>query len=220
MIKQMTFSIMYWNIWLNNQLSGKRGAITLLDEIDRILEKYQPDFIGLNEVLQTIDSREAFVLEYIEQKHGYKFVHYAHSSPSTPEWYIGSAFLSRIKPVTVETVAISTDSAAIIRGYHGHEVKAVVAKVTLGPELTINIITAHPLHLRQTIIANHYKGTKKLETIVHTKEYAKNTILGGDINEPGFMPNSLRKKVGETMNFRTGTIRNPTWKHNAHKHLL
>lgn len=220
MIVHMTFSILYWNIWLNNQLEGMQGASRLLNELDRILELYQPDFIGLNEVLQAAGTKEAFVLDYIEKRHGYKYVHYAHSSPSTPEWFIGSAFLSRIQPKEVKAIPISTDAAAIIRGYHGHEVKAITATVPLTISKSVHIVVTHPLHLRPTIISEHYVGTRNVEKLMHSKKHSTNTILGGDINEPGFMPQSLRMKLRESMHFRSGNLFNPTWRHNAYRYTL
>lgn len=79
----------------------------------------------------------------------------------------------------------------------------------------INIIVAHLMHLRPYTLKDHYQGAKKLENIVRSEKFSKNTILGGDFNEPGFMPKALKNNVKDVMHMRTGSKQNATWRYNA-----
>jgi endonuclease/exonuclease/phosphatase (EEP) superfamily protein YafD len=79
----------------------------------------------------------------------------------------------------------------------------------------INIIVAHPLHLRPYTLKDHYQGTKTLENLVRSKEFSKNTIIVGDFNEPSFMPRAFKNNVQDIMYMQTGSKLNTTWRHNA-----
>ena len=214
MIKDMKFSILYWNIWLDNQIKGKDNSDNLLSELKRLLDLYKPDFIGLNEVLQGSNASSPFIYDYLKKECGYKFCYFAPASKFNDDWFIGAGFCSKVKPKSIKNVAISKDTPAERRGYNGFELKAVTAKITLD-EKDINIIVAHPMHLRPYTLKDHYQGTKTLEKMVRSIEFSKNTILGGDFNEPGFMPKAFKNNVKDIMHMKTGSKQNATWRHNA-----
>ena len=46
MISDMTFSILFWNIWLDNQINGEENSKKLLVELKRLIERYKPDSIA------------------------------------------------------------------------------------------------------------------------------------------------------------------------------
>lgn len=215
--KRMTFSILFWNIWLDNQLNGAARSNTLLKELERLTVQYQPDFLGLNEVLQSAQSNSPFVLEFLKDTCGYAYSHFASASPLTEDWLIGSALCSRIPFNSVQDVAISEDTPAKRRGHHGHHVKAIVANVTMPGSRSLQLVVAHAMHLRSYTLHDHYAGTASLEKLIRSSNYAKNTILGGDFNEPGFMPKSFKHSVSDVMHMRTGSRSRPTWRHNAQR---
>ncbi len=218
----MTFSVLFWNIWLDNQIHGEKNSKKLLLELRRLIDHYQPDIIGLNEVLQASQATSPFVLDYLKSECGYTFNHFAPASwfrqcydgRLDTDWLIGAGLCSKIQPITIKSVAISNDTPAERRGQKGCEVKAITATIKVGGKNT-HIIVAHPLYLRPYTLKDHYQGTKSLENLVRSHEFSKNTILGGDFNEPSFMPQAFKKRVKHTMHMRTGSAWDTTWRHNA-----
>ncbi len=207
---------MFWNIWLNNQINGAEGSTRLFNELERLANIFKPDFIGLNEVLQSSHANTPFISDFLNTKCGYTYSHFAPASPFTDNWTIGSALYSRVAFDNVKNVSISKDAPAEKRGYEGFEIKSIAASVIISGTRKLNIIVTHPVHLRKHTLSDHYEGTSNLEKLIRSEEFSKNTILGGDFNEPKFMPNAFKNKVSNTMNFRTGSMRTPTWHHNAH----
>ena len=214
MIIDMTFSILFWNIWVDNQIKGERDSKTLLTELKRILNDYKPDFIGLNEVLKGVDTDNPFIFDYLKSECGYEFSYFAPASQFDDDWFIGAGFCSKVKPKSIYDIAISKDTPAERRGYKGFELKAATAQMKLNA-ININIIVAHPMHLRPYTLKDHYEGTKTLENLIRSREFSRNTILAGDFNEPGFMPRAFKNNVKDIMNMRTGSKRNTTWRLNA-----
>lgn len=214
----MTFTLLIWNIWLKNQLGGKENPGKLLDELGRIVTEYQPDFIGLNEVLKDTEANSPFVFDYLKDEHGYEFNHFAAASPWNGDFLIGVGFCSKTKPVAIENITINKDTPATKRGYKGCTVKAIRANVEVG-EKELSIITAHPLVLRPDSIRDHYGGTKTLENLVRKEAPTKNIILGGDFNEPGFMPSAFKHKIADVMHMRTGAAWDTTWRLNGIEHV-
>lgn len=216
----MTFSVLFWNIWLDNQIKGSANANKLYDGFKYIFETYNPDFLGLNEVMQARDSQSPFIIDFLEREYGFRHNLFAPASPFSDSWLIGDALCSRIKPIVIEAVPISRDSPAERRGFPDCKTKAITAKIELEEGVSFNIVVAHPMHLRPYTLKDHYEATNTLNNLMRTNEFSRNTILGGDFNEPGFMPGAFRFKTNDIMNFRTGTFSNPTWRNNANDSTL
>ncbi len=216
----MTFSILFWNIWLDNQLHGKKGATHLLFELDRLANQYQPDFIGLNEVLKYKHDDIPFVLEFLKDQLGYAHNHYTTLSAHDDNWFDGAAFCSRDKIDSIKEFPLSKNSYATRRGYEGFNLQAMAAHLQLTTRHDLGIIVTHAMPLipaTTDILGDHYRGTHKLSQLIHSQEYSRNTILIGDMNEPRLMPRSLRGKLADVMHTETGSFFNPTWRHNAHR---
>ena len=211
----MTFSILFWNIWFYNQIEGKTRADRLLDELKRFIEQYEPDFVALNEVVQTSDDGSVLVIEYL-QKLGYNYTHCASLARFSDYWLSGAALCSRFKMSRAEDIVISKHGFATKRGYPGFTKKAISAQVTLPLDQDLKIIVAHPLATIDAL-KDHRIAMSKLNQLVHSKAYAKNTTLVGDMNEWRLMPGAFRAKIADVMHSRTGSVLNPTWRHNAHR---
>ncbi|HUC89229.1 MAG TPA: endonuclease/exonuclease/phosphatase family protein [Patescibacteria group bacterium] len=212
----MRFSVLFWNIWLDNQINGRRNAQRLLAELNNIVEKYQPDCIGLNEVLQGAEESSPFVLENLETV-GYRHNHFAPSSPVDKNWVIGTAVSSKHPLLSPTIISLGKDKFAESEGFPGHTLKAVATKVMLPQGKTIGFVAAHPVHLRPTFLGHHYKHTKALTNFLRTPDFSEDTILGGDFNEPRFMPNSFRQINRNHFNHKSGPLWSPTWRHRASK---
>lgn len=212
----MKIKVLFWNVWLDNQINGESESNKLIDELSSLIEELNPDIIGLNEVLQNVNENTPFIYRHLN-KLGYKYNYFAPASPFTDEWLIGAGMASKIKPDEQNNIIISNDSPAAKRGYENHKVKAIAASFSLNNS-HFNLIVAHPIHLQSYTLKDHFQATDKLLELVQSKEYANNTILGGDFNEPLMMPASFRGKSRSILNSRSGTILNPTWTLNAGKY--
>ncbi len=210
----MTFSVLFWNIWLENQINGEANAGLLIGEFARLIERYNPDIIGLNELLQHIDHTEPYIVKLLKT-HGYKYAHFAPASPYTHEWTIGSGVASKQPLSDLDEIELGYDTRADRRGFPGHTVKAISCKVEI-VDKTPTVIVSHLTCLRGHTLKDHYQQSQKLKNYFETHAQ-QDTIIGGDFNEPSFMPKSFRKQVGHTMHHKSGSKLNPTWSHNAGK---
>lgn len=211
----MTFSILFWNIWFRNQVEGKARADRLFGELKRFAEQYEPDFIALCEVTQSSKSGRAAVLEYL-QGLGYTYHHEANMVQFNNYWLSGAALSSRHKINQEQNIVISEHGYAAKHGYPGHNKEAISAQVTLPGNLAVKIIVAHPLTTTGTL-KDHQAAMTKLNQLAHSKAYARNTILVGDMNEWRLIPGAFRAKVADVMHSRTGSLLHPTWRYNAHR---
>ena len=208
----MEFKVLFWNVWLENQIHGVHNSGLLLNELTKIIQAHQPDYIGLNEVLQHVGDTSPFVFSHLET-HGYTYNHFAPASPLTDEWVIGPGFVSKHKPKSHVDTIISGDTPAARRGYTGHKVKAITASFLLENSELCNVVVAHAMYLRSYTLKDHFQATKTLDALLRKKEYSRNTIIGGDFNEPLTMPFSYRRKTRDILNIRSGNLANPTWRH-------
>jgi endonuclease/exonuclease/phosphatase (EEP) superfamily protein YafD len=64
---------------------------------------------------------------------------------------------------------------------------------------------------------DHFRHTKVLADFINSSEYSTCTIVGGDFNEPMFFPRSFKRLTRNQLHHKTGTKRNPTWRHNTWK---
>ncbi len=210
----MKFSVLFWNIWLDNQLEGRRNAQRLVAELNKIVGEYQPDYIGLNEVLQSVNEDSPFILDSLSAS-GYDHSHFAPSSPVNDDWMVGTAVCSRHPFLSKQNVLLGKDRFAESEGFPGHTLKAVATKIALPQGKVIGFVAAHPVHLRPTFLRHHYKHTRTLADFLKQPEYSEDTILGGDFNEPRFMPFSFRQANQKHLNHRSGPFWSPTWRHRA-----
>jgi endonuclease/exonuclease/phosphatase family metal-dependent hydrolase len=218
----MLFSILFWNIWFKNQIDGTNAPRTarLLNELKRLTDKYNPDCFGLSEVLQAQQEQSPFVSEYLKQQCGFTQNYYAPSAPLNDMWVTGTALCSKLNISKAETISLCNDSFAKRNGYPGFERKAIGVTLMLKPDKALNLIVTHPIHLTSYTLRDHFAGTEKLEQLVRSEKYSRNTILGGDLNELKYMPWSFRSHVKDIMHFRTGNILNTTWHHNGWRMAL
>lgn len=208
----MGFRVVYWNIWLENQRSGVARERTLTSELIEIIEKHQPDIIGLNEVLRHTNHTDPAIINVL-QDHGYKYTHFAPASPYTKEWIIGAGIASRLPLDTLDEIELGYDTRAEQRGFPGHSIKAISCSFSW-EDVPINLIVAHLICLRANTLKDHYRQSKNLKQYV-TAMAPENAVIGGDFNEPRSMPKSFYGSTRTLLNHRTGSLSSPTWRFNA-----
>lgn len=187
----------------------------MLSELQGMVDQYEPDFIGLNEVMQPTRGNPPFVLEFLK-KSGYVHNHFAHPARFNDDWLVAAAFASRPEITAAKNIVVSKNGFAAKRGYPGFDKEAISARVTLPGGRSLKIMVAHPLALLDAP-KDHYTAIKTLDRLLHSKEYASNTILVGDMNEWRFIPRSFRAAIADVMYHKTGSFAHPTWRHNGYR---
>lgn len=211
----MTFSVFFWNIWYRNQVEGKAKYNGLLSELKRLIDEHSPDIVALAEVVCPSQDKSAPVIQYL-QKLGYSYTHCTSMVQFDDYWMSGVALCSRFPITQKQKIMISENGYAAKRGHPGLDKEIISGQVTLLEGHDLQIIVAHPSDTFHSL-TSHRDGMKNLSQLVHSKTYAKNTILVGDMNQWRLIPGSFRHKVADVMNSQTGSILKPTWLYNAHR---
>jgi endonuclease/exonuclease/phosphatase family metal-dependent hydrolase len=210
----MKLKILFWNIWLENQLKGIERSDNFITELTNIIKEYKPDCIGLNEVLKHSEHEIPLVNSLLKSL-GYNYHYFSHTSPFTNDWDIGSAICSKIPLKNIEEIELGRNATAEKKGHNNCPVKALAAKIITNDDLEIGIIVAHPINLKPSTIKDHFIHTRNLSNFVRNSSYMNNTVIGGDFNEPMYFPRSFKSRTAGHLHHITGTKRNPTWRHNT-----
>jgi len=209
----MTFKIIYWNIWLENQIRGVSRIEMLLEELESIITGYNPDCVGLNEVVKHTEEDIPQVSTLLES-FGYKYHYFSHGSGISDNWDIGSGIFSKLPIKDLSDIELGRNATAEKKGQFNSPVKAVTCRVGFD-EQEIGVIVAHPINLKPSTLKDHFVHTKNLANYIATGDFKTNTIIGGDFNEPMHFPKSFKRRTAKILNHRTGTKTNPTWRHNT-----
>lgn len=209
-----SFSVLFWNIWLDNQIKGPHNATPLFNEINRIYKIYQPDYMGLNEVLQNTKSDKPFINQYLNDI-GYKNVYYAPASPINESWVMGNLAATKLDVISQKHICLGPDKFAEKRGYKDHTLKAVSLNIKLKQNINVTIIVVHPVVLRPYTLKSHYEQTNLLDQHIRNHKNINNLIIGGDINEPKNMPNSFVHITKDYLSHKTGNYKKSTWSLNG-----
>ncbi|HEY5805869.1 MAG TPA: endonuclease/exonuclease/phosphatase family protein [Candidatus Saccharimonadales bacterium] len=199
------FSAIFWNVWVESQLTGARLKL-LHDRFDRIIEEHQPDAFGLNEVIADADGSSP-LLKRLEAQGYHTF--FAPFSPENNGQFSGSALATRVKPAEVSHHELGPDKYGAIRGFPGHTVKLIQARLPHGKR-HVNIVVNYLAHLVPWNWLAHIGHHKSFRRIMRAPELQTTTIIGGDFNQFKFMPRMWGAK--SLYHRATGTLLHPTWK--------
>lgn len=206
----MEFSVLFWNIWLENQLDGPGKSKKLLTALDRLIKKYNPDIVGLNEVLKSKTAASPFVTNFLKDL-GYKYIHFTSFGPLSSKWDKGNALCSRYPFRKTNEIVLGRNLGAERKGFPGYTNKALVGEVVFKNKKRIKVILVHPIYINKRNFFEHYRQIRLLTRLLKLDENQKNTIVGSDFNEPFHIPLSMKKNFHHA----TGTFLNRTWRHNA-----
>lgn len=212
----MKLKVLFWNVWLENQLKGPEKTNQLLSELESIINKYQPDCIGLNEVLKHSEHEIPIINSWLHSR-GYIHNHFSRGSPVSKEWDIGSAICSKYPIIKFQEIELGDNATARKRGHGEHQVKAIATKIKITKNTSVGFIVAHPINLKPSTLVDHFKHTKNLSDFVLDSDYSQNTIIGGDFNEPMHFPKSFKSRTDKHFHHKTGSKMSPTWRHNTWK---
>lgn len=212
----MKFSILFWNIWFYNQIEGKARLDRLLNELKRLVEQYEPDVVALSEAVRILPDKSAPVIEHL-QKLGYDYSHCAHMAQLDDYSMSGVAICSRFPISQKQRIVISKNGYAFKKGYADLDKEIISVQMTLPGGQDLKVIVAHPTAPIDSL-KEHRAGIENLSQLIHSKTYAKNTILVGDMNQWRLMPGALRHKISDVMRSRTGSLLHPSWRYEAHRY--
>jgi hypothetical protein len=199
------FSALFWNVWVESQLTKPKLKI-LKDRFDRIIDDHAPDAFGLNEVLADANG-DSPLLKHLESRGYHTF--FAPFSPENSGQFSGSALVSRAKPTHVAHHDLGPDKYGAIRGFPGHTVKLIQARLPHGDQ-QVNFVVNYLAHLVPWNWPAHLLHHKTFLKLMRAEDLQKTTIIGGDFNQLKFMPRMWGAK--SLYHRATGTILQPTWK--------
>lgn len=204
--KDQPFSIIFWNVWTENQLVAHK-LHRLYRRFDELIAKYKPDVFGLNEVLEAAHGMPP-LLTYLESR-GYR-VFFAPFGPERNGQRGGAALVSRLAPRDIKLHELGPDKHAEFHGHQGHTIKLIRARM-LHAGQPVNIVVVHLSHLMPYNWAAHVKQHQVFRNLMRLPALQTSTIIGGDFNRFKFL-SSLQTDSPSRYKRATGTLMNPTWK--------
>ncbi len=209
-VRNMAITVMFWNVWFENQIDDSR-LTTLEEALENFILEHRPDVVGLNEVVKFTDNNH-IPLHQKMSKLGYNHAHFAQTNRINDRFTIGSTLYSKTNLNDTDTIYLGRNATARKKGYSDFRVSAVVGSVKLSGK-SFQIISAHPINIKPSTLKNHYQHTRKLHDHTKVLDIVKPTIIGGDMNEPRLFPFSIRPKLKRNFNHRTGSFINPSWRY-------
>ena len=174
--------------------------------LDNIIAEHSPDVFGLNEVMADANGTSK-LLKHLE-KQGYR-TFFAPFSPERNGHFSGSALVTRAEPSTIDYHDLGPDKYGAIRGFPGHTIKLIQAKLPHGNR-HVNVVVNYLAHLVPWNIAAHLTHHRAFRKLMSAPELQATTIIGGDFNQFKFMPRMWGAK--SLYHRATGTLLHPTWK--------
>jgi len=205
--KAKAFSIIFWNVWVENQLVAHK-LHRLYGRFDEFIAKYRPDAFGLNEVLEAAHGMPPPLLTYLESR-GYR-VFFAPFGPERNGQRSGTAFASLLEPRSIKVHELGPDKHAELYGHQGHSIKLIRARM-LHASQPVNIVVVHLSHLMPYNWMAHVKQHRTFRNLMRSPGLQTSTIIGGDFNRFKFLP-SLQDDNPSRYSRATGSLMNPTWK--------
>lgn len=199
------FTALFWNVWVESQVTDTKLKL-LQARLDDIIAVHAPDAFGLNEVMADANGKSE-LLEHLEKQGYHTF--FAPFSPESNGMFCGSALVSKTKPVSVAQHELGPDRYGAIRGFPGHTIKLIQAKLPHGKQ-HVNVVVNYLAHLVPWNWPAHITHHKAFRKLMQANELQTGTIIGGDFNQFKFMPRMWGAK--SLYHRATGTFFHPTWK--------
>jgi endonuclease/exonuclease/phosphatase (EEP) superfamily protein YafD len=210
------FRVVFWNVWMDGQLHAA-GLRALRDRLGQLIDRYDPDAFGLNEVIMDRTTGLSPVLQYLESR-GYH-THFTVHSPDSHNTFMGVALASRRRPHQIVEPVLGPDTSAAKRGLPGHEVRAIIADLPVGGVgATVKVVVNYWAHLVPYNWRTHQLHARSFHQAVTNLGDATPVIIGGDFNELKHMP--AIRQLTQTFNRATGTLLQPTWRWNGQRRWL
>lgn len=201
------FSVIFWNVWHDNQLEPLRFN-QLRSRLQELIDTYQPNVLGLNEVLVGREDGTSKLIDFLNES-GYKTQH-APFGPRNEHYFSGSVLASRNAITDLTIHELGEDNYAARLGHKGHTFKLITASIAVPGGGTIRIGVNHLAHLVPYNWPSHMRHHRTLRTITSKPELQSTTILGGDFNQFKFMPRL--SGISDVFHRATGSFFNPTWR--------
>ncbi len=211
-MQQSDFTIIYWNTWFDMQ-DGRRGNGSLVcDRLQKLIDTYQPDALGLNEVYCQGDYKDASAVKCLEANdyHVY-FAPVVSATTSNGEFLTGNVFASKQKPASITDCAFGQNAKSRISWYTDYTPNIIEAKLEINGQL-ITVLTTHLGVMVPADIITHIKHRRSYNRLIDSYD-TKNLIIGGDFNELKYMPPWLH--LPSHLKRKTGNLWHQTWLLNA-----
>lgn len=204
----------FWNVWFNMQNGRYDNGELLRLRLKKLIDTYDPDAFGLNEVLVDRHTGLSRLKKFLEHR-GYN-CYFAEISPTDDKWLVGSLLATKDKPLKISKHPLGPDTQAARRGFKGCTVKALEADLQYG-DFRVTLLLVYMSSLLPADWGTHILHRKKFDSLLKSINN-NNLIIGGDFNETKYMLPWLM--LPKHLKRRTGTWLNPTWRLQAKKRYL
>lgn len=213
-MSKRSFSIVYWNLWLEMQNGKRDTGRRLTEKLNFLVNKYEPEFIGLNELVIDAKTGRSCVKEHLE-KLGYN-LHFTPFSNISDDLVVGNALAYRPKPRNIAEHVLGPDTQAQRRGYPDQTVSLIHGEFAIADKPVSIIVNylGNLIPLDWGTHATHRRNFNKYLSNLNSG----NVIIGGDFNEPKYLWPWL--KLPGHYRRLTGGIFSPTWRLLGRKSLL
>lgn len=209
------FRVIFWNIWSESQLTEPRLTV-LCRRFDELIDGYAPDVFGLNEVAMNHATGRSRVLDYFRDR-GYE-VHFSPHGPDRSNLLMGSALVSRQKPVRVTEPVLGPDATATSRGFPGYNITAIDADLPIASGSSVRVVVNYWAHLMPYNWRSHNVHTQALQQHLAEAAAHPRTIIGGDFNELKRM--RAISRLSGIYHRATGSFLEPTWRWRGRRRFL
>ncbi|HEX3082799.1 MAG TPA: endonuclease/exonuclease/phosphatase family protein [Candidatus Saccharimonadia bacterium] len=205
-VNRPEFRVIFWNVWSECQLTGRIDA--LCNRLGRLIDEYQPDVFGLNEVVVNRTTGASAILAFLASQ-GYE-THFTAQGPEVPGFVIGCALASRRTPSRIGEPVLGPDNGAARRGFDGYTIRAIDADIPVEGGEDVRVIVNHWAHLIPQNWWAHWQHARGLSRHLEANPGPSRVVIGGDFNELKSMP--AIRSLSRSYNRATGTFRQPTWR--------
>lgn len=206
----MQITTLYWNVWLDNHIVSEERRRAVWHRLEELIDEYQPDAIGLNEVVTDDEKQPAPIMKVVE-KQGFT-AKYLPNIPLPDGKYMGNVLASKHPLLDYRLIDIGPNVVAEYHdGFKNRRVIHLLATIRLKPGYEFSFAVIHQLPLYPRAIIEHYYQQPPLAKAVSSPDLIQPVVFGGDFNELKYMPRSFYSTVKSAFHRKTGTYLQPTW---------
>lgn len=209
----MQISAIFWNVWFDIQDGTHDDGAALLRRLDALITEYQPDIIGLNEVLALRGTYDSRVVDALKS-HGYA-VHFSSVYEHSDHAVTGNVFATKLPVTSVTHHHMERAIGREPKHKFYTQSQLIEARLHIA-EQPVTVFVTHLASIWPRQWPTHIRQRKAFDTLIQTPEH-DNVIIGGDFNELKMMVPWVQVRRYKTL---TGSIARPTWRWRATKRSL
>lgn len=196
--------VIFWNTWFDNELK-KSESNQVCERLGELIDRHQPDFFGLSEILWNQATNSSRVLDYLESR-GYH-THFTNFHDLDKQYIFGSGIASLAEPLDIGEYSLN-------EGQERRQLSvAIMPLASTGSSVQLAVMHPAPLPFLRGG-RKHAEQIKTLRHLMSTLGTQERFIMGGDLNQFSWQPKLWLDKTH--FEHKTGSWAHPTWRWRGH----